>query len=55
MLSSQCLDRRISDAAKLRAVVDAWRNRRNTHNAKAKWHFTTADARVKLNSLFPEL
>jgi len=35
--------------------VDAWRVRRNTHNAKANWHFTTADARVKLKSLYPAL
>jgi len=35
--------------------VDAWRMRRNTHNAKANWHFTSADARVKLKSLYPAL
>jgi len=35
--------------------VAAWRTRRNTHNAKANWHFTTADARVKLKSLYPAL
>jgi hypothetical protein len=35
--------------------VDAWRTRRNTHNAKANWRLTTADARVKLKSLYPAL
>ena len=55
VLSSQCLDRRIPDAATLGSEVDAWRTRRNTHNAKANWHFTTADARVKLKSLYPSL
>jgi hypothetical protein len=54
-LAGQCLDRRIADAATLRAEVDAWRKRRNTHKASAKWRFTTADARVKLNSLYPAL
>ena len=29
--------------------------RRNAHNAKAIWHFTSADARVKLKSLYPAL
>jgi len=28
---------------------------RNTNNAKADWHFTTADARIKLKSLYPAL
>ena len=28
---------------------------RNAHNAKADWHFTTADARIKLKSLYPTL
>jgi hypothetical protein len=55
VLSGQCLDRRIPDAATLGTEVDAWRARRNTHNAKANWHFTTADARVKLKSLYPAL
>ncbi len=54
-LSSQCLDRRIPDAVTLTREVDAWRRRRNTYNAKANWHFTTADARVKLKSLYPAL
>jgi DDE superfamily endonuclease len=53
VLSSQCLNRRIPDAAKLTTEVAAWQASRNTHNAKAVWHLTTADARVKLNSLYP--
>ena len=55
VLSGQCLDRRIPDQTTLRTESDAWRARRNTHNAKADWHFTTADARVKLKSLYPSL
>ena len=35
VLSRQCLDRRIADAATLGTEVDAQRMRRNTHNAKA--------------------
>jgi hypothetical protein len=55
VLSGQCLARRIPDAATLTTEVDAWRTRRNTHNAKANWHFTSADARVKLKGLYPSL
>ena len=55
VLSGQCLDRRIPDAAKLTSEVAAWVSRRNTHNAKANWHFTSVDARVKLKSLYPSL
>src|SRR5262249_20709202 len=55
VLSSQCLDRRIPDAQVLTREVDAWQTRRNTYNAKADWHFTTADARIKLKRLYPAL
>jgi hypothetical protein len=55
VLSSQCLDRRIKDAKMLTREVEAWQKRRNTHNAKADWQFTTADARIKLKNLYPAL
>ena len=55
VLSNQCLDRRIPDRAMLEREVAAWVKRRNTHHAKANWHFTTADARIKLKSLYPVL
>lgn len=55
VLSGQCLDRRIPDRATLGREVTAWLKRRNTNNAKADWRFTTADARIKLKSLYPVL
>jgi hypothetical protein len=55
VLSGQCLARRIPDTATLTTEVDVWRTRRNTRNAKANWHFTSTDARVKLKSLYPSL
>lgn len=55
VLASQCLDRRIPDRVILEREVSAWVSRRNIHNVKADWHFTTADARVKLKSLYPAL
>ena len=53
VLSSQCLDRRISDLTTLREEVAAWAADRNKHQAKADWQFTADDARVKLKSLYP--
>jgi hypothetical protein len=55
VLSRQCLHRRIPDSVTLEREVAAWVRRRNTHNVKADWHFTTADARVKLKRLYPAL
>jgi hypothetical protein len=55
ILSKQCLDRRIGDAATLEREVEAWLARRNTHHAKADWRFTTANARIKLKTLYPAL
>jgi hypothetical protein len=55
VLTSQCLDRRIPDRPALEREVAAWIKRRNTHNVRADWHFTTADARVKLKNLYPTI
>jgi len=53
VLSGQCLDRRIPDAAALDTELAAWQQRRNAEAGKVKWQFTTADARVKLRRLYP--
>ena len=55
VLSRQCLDRRIPDAATLAAEVAAWQADRNAAGAKADWQFTTADARTRLRRLYPIL
>jgi hypothetical protein len=55
VLSSQCRDRRIPDQGVLKVEVEAWEADRNRKHAKADWQFTTADARVKLKSLYPAL
>ena len=55
VLSSQCLDRRISTRQMQIDEVTAWEADRNKHHAKADWQFTTADARVKLKRLYPSL
>lgn len=50
-LKTECLDRRISDAATLQSEVAAWETDRNEADTSIKWQFTTADARVKLQTL----
>ena len=54
VLSRQCLDRRIPDKPALIAEAAAWEKNRNKHHAKADWQFTTANARVRLKSLYPQ-
>ncbi len=55
VLSCQCLARRIAVKAALEREIAAWVAHRNQHNVKANWHFTCADALVKLKSLYPAL
>ena len=55
VLASQCLDRRIPDKQAIIDEVAAWVRERNKTHAVAQWHFTTNDARIKLNSLYPSL
>ena len=53
VLARQCLDRHIPDVAGLKAQVLAWEQARNAAKRTVNWHFTTADARVKLKKLYP--
>jgi hypothetical protein len=55
VLASQCLDRRIPDKQTITDEVAAWVRERNKNHAAAEWRFTTNDARIKLNSLYPSL
>src|SRR3954468_13594510 len=55
VLSGQCLDRRIPDKLTMVEEVTAWEDSRNKKHVKADWHFTTADARVKLKRLYPAI
>jgi hypothetical protein len=52
-LRTQCLDRRIADRATLEQQVTIWEDERNAAQATIRWQFTTADARVKLEHLYP--
>ncbi len=55
VLARQCLNRRIPDRAVLNHEVAAWEDDRNTAHVTISWHFTTAEARIKLKRLYPEL
>ena len=55
VMSRQCLDRRIPDQRTLRREAAAWQDRRNQEAIKVDWRFTTADARIKLKSLYPSI
>jgi hypothetical protein len=54
LLSRQCLgSRRFGSAAEMDREIAAWETERNRKQSGANWQFTTADARVKLKSLYP--
>ena len=53
VMTRQCLSRTIENIASLREELAAWEVERNKVAAKVNWQFRTADARVKLSSLYP--
>ena len=55
VMARQCLDRRISDQSALRREIEVWQDRRNRDTIRVNWRFTTADARIKLKSLYPSI
>jgi hypothetical protein len=55
VLGRQCLDRRLPDVPKLTGEIVAWEQDRNAAEATVHWHFTTADARIKLQKLYPKI
>ena len=55
-LAAQCLgSRRIDDIMLLNLELKAWHTRRNHSQKGVDWQFTTADARIKLKKLYPEI
>jgi hypothetical protein len=54
VLGRQCLNRRIADRVALSAEVAAWQEPRNRAKVKIDWTFRVADARKKLNFLYPK-
>lgn len=55
ILSRQCLNRRIPDQETLKKQVATWQENRNAIARPMEWRFTTEDARIKLEKLYPTL
>lgn len=55
VLARQYLDQRIPDKATLKGGIALWQARRNLAGTAIRWRFTTADARIKLHSLYPPI
>lgn len=54
-LTRQCLDRRIPDRETLEKETTAWYQQRNQSQKSVDWQFTTADARIRLKRLYPQI
>ena len=55
VLSRQCLDRRLDSMQTVQAECSAWDQNRNERQRGVDWRFTTADARIKLKRLYPQI
>lgn len=55
VLKRQCLENRIDNIDTMRKEVAAWNRARNNRTPKIDWQFTTADARIKLKRLYPNI
>lgn len=53
VLGRQVLHERLSDIQTVRQRVATWQAKRNAHQIKINWRFTTEDARIKLKRLYP--
>ena len=53
ILAGQCLDRRLPHRATLEREAAAWVATRNAAVRTIAWRFTTDDARIKLDRLYP--
>ena len=55
IMSRQCLARRIPTIAEMTSQVQAWAADRNARKDTVHWHFSTRDARIKLQRLYPKI
>jgi transposase len=55
VLSRQCLNRRIATQAELAEQIKVWQDERNDRKATVNWRFSSADARIRLEHLYPNL
>jgi len=55
VLARQALGRRVPNLVSMRSVTTGWAERRNESGGTVDWQFTTADARIKLKRLYPNI
>jgi hypothetical protein len=54
-LTRQCLRRHISEQSQVAEGASHWKTRRNDRQKGVDWRFRTADARIKLKRLYPNV
>jgi hypothetical protein len=54
-MEKQCLREHTPDESALRRQVEVWERGRNQREVVINWQFTTADARIKLRRLYPQI
>ena len=54
-LTRQCLNGRIPNLETLDQLTRGWQENRNTNQKGIDWQFTTADARIRLKRLYPQI
>jgi hypothetical protein len=55
VLEKQALGERVGDETELRQRTHGWENDRNNRCKRIDWQFKTADARIKLRRLYPQI
>jgi len=55
ILQSQCLNRRIDNAAEVRREVEAWEQDRNARQCRIHWTFSIPTARTKMKKVYPSI
>ena len=55
ILTKQCLKRRLDSLDSVSEELDKWVRIRNSEPTKIDWQFRTADARIKLKRLYPDI
>jgi transposase len=55
VLEKQALGERVGDEVTLRKGIDLWNVDRNHRSKKIDWQFQTANARIKLRRLYPQI
>lgn len=55
VMAKQCLSRYIPSMKQMEKEATTWASNRNLAGGTVNWHFATADARIKLKRLYPQI